>query len=416
MNFQTSRSRVAGALRVWPARAHRVWLGFALILGLVATGVAIAPAFAQPSYPTWAEVQAARHRVAAKKSLIARLDKIMADQNAEADRLVKISLIKGEAFNQAQDAVDLMASKVKVLQGQADAANAQATAAQTQLGRLAAQMFRNGASGTTVNLLLNASKADDLLYQLGESEKIAQQSNTIYNKSVEKQKYAQALTDQLAVAKTELAGKAKIARAAFSAATDAANAVEAQVAASKAKSKTFYAQLAVLQNTSAAIEKARADGIAAEKRQNQGSADLSAPELYTVGDADAAKVAIAINFAKAQLGEPYVLGGMGPRVWDCSGITKGAYAAAGIYIGTHSATNQFITMAAEQKLIPLSERQVGDLFWYTVEPNNFTGDKYHVVLYIGGGEMLEAPHPGVGVRIVPIRWGEMFKYAGRPSA
>ena len=416
MNLLTLRARLTGARRVWPTRAHRVWLGFALILGLLATGVAIAPAFATPSYPSWAEVQAAKRKVSAKKALIARLDKIIADQNAEADRLVKISLIKGEAFNQAQDAVDLMASKVKVLQGQADAANAQATAAQTQLGRLAAQMFRNGTAGTTMNLLLNASKADDLLYQLGESEKIAQQSNTIYNKSVEKQKYAQALSDQLAVAKTELAGKAKIARAAFSEATSAANAVEAQVAASRAKSKTFYAQLAVLQNTSAAIAKARSDGIAAEKRQQEGNADFNAPELYTVGDPDSAKVSIAINFAKAQLGEPYVLGGMGPRVWDCSGITKAAYAAAGIYIGTHSATNQFNTLAAEQKLIPLSERQTGDIFWYTQEPNNFNGDKYHVVLYIGGGEMLEAPHPGATVRIRPIRWGEMYKYAGRPSA
>jgi cell wall-associated NlpC family hydrolase len=171
-----------------------------------------------------------------------------------------------------------------------------------------------------------------------------------------------------------------------------------------------------LQNTSAAIEKARADGIAAEKRQQQGSADLTAPELYTVGDADPNKVAIAINFAERQIGEPYVLGGMGPNVWDCSGITKAAYAAAGIYIGTHSATNQFNTMAAEQKLIPLSERQVGDLFWYTQEPNNFNGDKYHVVIYLGNGEMLEAPHPGATVRIRPIRWGEMYKYAGRPSA
>ena len=412
MNRLTLRARLAGA--------RRVLIGFSLILALISTAAVIAPmvapAFAQPSYPTWAEVQAAKHKVAAKKALIARLDQIIADQNTVADRLAKISLIKGEKFNQAQGAVDVMASKVKVLQGQADAANASANAAQTQLGQLAAQMYRNGSSGTTLNLLLNASKADDLLYQLGQSEKIAQQSNTIYKKSIEKQKYAQSVTDQLKVAKSQLAGKAKIAHDAFAAATQAANAVEAQLAAFKAKSKTFYAQLASLQNTSAAIAKAREDGIAADKRQQEGTADFSAPELYTVGDADQNKVSIAINFAQAQLGEPYVLGGMGPRVWDCSGITKAAYAAAGIYIGTHSATNQFNTMAAEQKLVPLSERQVGDLFWYTQEPNNFNGDKYHVVIYLGNGEMLEAPHPGATVRIRPIRWGEMYKYAGRPSA
>jgi cell wall-associated NlpC family hydrolase len=135
-----------------------------------------------------------------------------------------------------------------------------------------------------------------------------------------------------------------------------------------------------------------------------------------VSDADPDKVSVAINFAKRQLGEPYVLGGMGPTVWDCSGITKASYAAAGIYIGTHSATNQFNTLAANQKLIPLADRQIGDIMWYTKEPQIFNGDKYHVVMYLGANMMLEAPRPGATVRIVGVRWGEMFRYAGRPSA
>ena len=121
------------------------------------------------------------------------------------------------------------------------------------------------------------------------------------------------------------------------------------------------------------------------------------------------------TFAKAQLGERYVLGGMGPDVWDCSGITKAAYSAAGHYIGTHSATNQFNTMGAARKLVPLNQAQVGDLMWYSQE-SAFNGDKYHVVLFMGGGMMLEAPNPARTVRIVPMRYGELFPYAGRPTA
>jgi len=404
-------------LRARNGKAQRLLLAVALIFGLTFITVQLVPALANPNdYPSNAEVQAAKKKVSAKRAMIARLEKIIADQNAQADALDKVALVKGEAFNVAQNAVDAVAAKVRLLQGQADAANAAAKQAQTQLGQLAAQMYRNGNGSTTLNLLLNASKADDLLYQLGTSEKIAQSSNTIYKRSIEKQKYAQALSDQLGVAKAELAAKAKIAKDAFAAATAAANAVEAQLAASRKLNATFYAQLATLRSTSAALEKAREEGLAADARQAAGSANMTAPSLYTVGDPDTGKVQVAINFAKAQLGEPYVLGGMGPNVWDCSGITKAAYAAAGIYIGTHSATNQFNTMAAEQKLIPLDQLTVGDLMWYTLEPNTFNGDKYHVVMNLGGGLMLEAPHPGAGVRIVPIRWGEMFKYAGRPSA
>ncbi len=105
---------------------------------------------------------------------------------------------------------------------------------------------------------------------------------------------------------------------------------------------------------------------------------------------------------------------MGPNVWDCSGITKASYEAAGIYIGTHSATNQFRTMAAKRRLIPIKDAQPGDLMWYSYV-DDFDGDKYHVVLYLGDNMMLEAPNPLRTVRIVPLRQGDLFRYAGRPS-
>ena len=170
-----------------------------------------------------------------------------------------------------------------------------------------------------------------------------------------------------------------------------------------------------MRNTAADLERQRAEGLAAEARQNAGKTMPTAPELYDVGPANAAKVDGAFAFAKEQLGERYVLGGMGPDVWDCSGITKASYAAVGVYIGTHSATNQFRTMAYAKKLIPLQQAVSGDLMWYSQE-SAFDGDKYHVVMYMGGGMMLEAPNPARTVRIVPLRYGELFPYAGRPTA
>jgi len=396
-------------------RVSRAMIAVAASAALVFGATVVAPSWAVPSYPSAAEVAAAKRNVAAKKAMIARIEKIVQELAVEANKLGRVAQIKGEAFNQAQDAVDAMAAKVNSLQAQADAANAEANKAKAQLGQIAAQMYRDGAGGTSLNLFLNAGKADDLLYQLGAQEKVAQQSDTIYNRSMAKQKFAQSLTDELAGAKTELATKAAAAKSLFVEAQSAASAVQSKVDANNKLNKTFYAQLAVLQNTSAALERQRAEGLAAEARQNAGTSKPVAPELYAVGDANSAKVQIALDFAKANLGERYVLGGMGPDVWDCSGITKAAYAAAGIYIGTHSATNQFNTMASARKLVPLSQAQVGDLMWYSQE-SAFNGDKYHVVIYLGGDMMLEAPNPARTVRIVPLRYGELFPYAGRPSA
>lgn len=397
------------------SKFKRLLVAGATIAGILATSAVIAPAWAVPDYPSWAEVQAAKKSVAKKKAVIAKLEAYIQELAKAAEELNKVALIKGEAYNQAKDALDAVAAKVDNLQAQADAANAQAERAQRQLGQLAAQMYRNGTGNTALNLLLNGNQADDLLYQLGAQEKVAQQADTIYQRSVQKQKYAQSLTDQLAVAKDELASKAAIAEAAKQEADNAFASAQSKVDENEALNRTFYAQLASLKRTSADLERQRAEGLAAEARQNEGTTKPIAPELYNVSDADTEKVATMLAFAKAQLGERYVLGGMGPNVWDCSGITKASYAAAGIYIGTHSATNQFLTMAAQRKLVPLNEAQPGDLMWYS-RASSFNGDKYHVVIYLGNDMMLEAPNPVRTVRIVPLRYGELFPYAGRPSA
>jgi cell wall-associated NlpC family hydrolase len=386
-----------------------------LALGLIAGTAVVAPSWAVPSYPSAAEVAAAKKKVSTKKAMIKRLEAIIQDLTDKADAAEKVAQVKGETYSQAKDIYDQKAAQVASLQSQADAAMAQANQATTQLGQIAAQMFRDGSGGTSLNLFLNSNKASNLLYQLGAQEKLAKTSNTIYQRSIQKQKYAQSLANELQAAKLELEAKKKVAEAAYNDAQTAANTAQGLVNENVRLNKTFYAQLAVLQNTSAELERQRAEGLAAERRQAAGSAKMDAPELYTVGDADQDKVSVALNFMRAQLGERYVLGGMGPDVWDCSGITKAGYAAAGIYIGTHSATNQFRTMAQARKLVPLNQMQVGDLLWYSQE-SAFDGDKYHVVVYVGGGLMLEAPNPARTVRIVPIRWGEMFPYAGRPSA
>jgi cell wall-associated NlpC family hydrolase len=394
-------------------RISRALLAFVAILGLV-TSISLAQvALAVPSYPTAAEVAAAKKKVSTKKAMIKRIEAIIVDLETKADAAERVALIKGEAYNIAKEAYDQKAAQVATLQSHA--AMAQANQAQQQLGQIAGQMYRSGTAGTSLNLFLNSSEASDLLYQLGAQDKLAQSSNTIYLRSIQKQKYAQSLANELSAAKIELAARQEVAQTAFEGAQTAANTAQSLVDSNVSLNKTFYAQLASLQNTSAELERQRAEGLAAERRQAAGSAKMDAPELYTVGPPNTAKVNTALEFMRAQLGEKYVLGGIGPNIWDCSGLMKAGYASAGIYIGTHSATNQFRTMAQQRKLVPLNQMQVGDLLWYS-EESAFDGDKYHVVIYIGGGLMLEAPNPARTVRIVPIRWGEMFPYAGRPSA
>ena len=115
----------------------------------------------------------------------------------------------------------------------------------------------------------------------------------------------------------------------------------------------------------------------------------------------AAGAATAVNTAKAQLGKPYVYGAAGPNTFDCSGLTMYAWAAGGVML-PHSAAMQYDAIAH----VSVSQLQPGDLvFFYT--PID------HVGIYVGGGQMIDAPYTGAVVRYDSI-YNPYLVGAGRP--
>jgi cell wall-associated NlpC family hydrolase len=385
-------------------------------IGLIITGFTIAPAWAVPDYPTAAEVAKAKQNVEDKKKMITRIEGILDELQAEADALEKVALQKNEQYNQAKEAVNEMAAKVDGLEAKVSQAGDEAEMAKEQLGQIVARMYRQGTSGdTTLEIFFNPENSDELLYQLGASDVVAQRTQAIYQQALQKQADAEALAAELATAQAELEDRKAAAKKLYDEAQAAAKAAIAKVAESESQRAEMMSQLATLKDTASDLERQRREGLEAERRQALVKTAPTAPELYTVGSPDSAKVEQAIAFATEQLGERYVLGGAGPNVWDCSGITMKSYASAGVYIGWHSATAQFNLMAAEKKLVPFQDAQRGDLIWWT-QSSNFSGDKYHTAIYLGNGMMLEAPNPARTVRIVPVRYGELFPYAARPTA
>ena len=378
--------------------------------------VLIAPAYAVPDYPTAEEVAKAKQNVRDKQAMIERIEGLLAELEAEAEELGRIALIKNEAYNFAAEEVSRMRDKVDGLEQRAIEAADAAEFAKQQLARIVARMYRNGTAGDpTLELFFNPEASDDLLYQLSAQDIVAERTDGIYEDSIEQQALAESLASELGLAEDELAEREDVARAAFEEAQAAADAVQRKVEENEELNRTLISQLADLKDTAEDLERQRQEGLEAERRQNAVGTAPTAPELYTVGNPNSGLVEKAIDFASAQLGERYVLGGAGPDVWDCSGITMKSYAAAGVYIGWHSATAQFNVMASQRKLVPFQDAKRGDLIWWT-RSSNFSGDKYHVAIYLGDGMMLEAPNPARTVRIVPVRYGELFPYAGRPTA
>jgi cell wall-associated NlpC family hydrolase len=118
------------------------------------------------------------------------------------------------------------------------------------------------------------------------------------------------------------------------------------------------------------------------------SAAPPSPNVRVSGGAGA-----AIAYARAQLGKPYCYAGSGPGCFDCSGLTMRAWGAAGVSMPHYSGAQYSMFPH-----VPLSSMLPGDLvFWGP-------GGSQHVGLYIGGGQMIAAPHTGDVVKIQAV-WG-----------
>jgi peptidoglycan DL-endopeptidase CwlO len=109
-----------------------------------------------------------------------------------------------------------------------------------------------------------------------------------------------------------------------------------------------------------------------------------------------AAASAAIAFAVDQLGKPYQWGADGPGSYDCSGLVFAAYAAAGITIGRTT-----FQWRQDGPQVPLSQIQPGDLL-FSAGSDGTSADPGHVVMYLGAGQIIQAPQTGQDVQIDPL--------------
>jgi len=116
----------------------------------------------------------------------------------------------------------------------------------------------------------------------------------------------------------------------------------------------------------------------------------------------------ALHFANKQKGKPYKWGGNGPKSYDCSGLVMASYLHSGLTL-PRVAADQY----ASAPTVPLDQAQQGDLLFYAsdlTDPSTI----YHVVMYAGEGNIIDAPYTGafVGTRALWTR--NLLPVAVRP--
>jgi cell wall-associated NlpC family hydrolase len=119
---------------------------------------------------------------------------------------------------------------------------------------------------------------------------------------------------------------------------------------------------------------------------------------------------VAITAAAQWLGTPYAWGGgslTGPSEgfgigagtvgFDCSGLTRYAWAQAGILLPRTSREQWY---APGARVTSLAALQPGDLVFFATNTSN-PATIHHVAIALGGDAMLEAPQTGDVVKVLP---------------
>ena len=111
-----------------------------------------------------------------------------------------------------------------------------------------------------------------------------------------------------------------------------------------------------------------------------------------------------VAIATSELGKPYVYGAAGPGAFDCSGRTQDVYGQAGVSL-PHTAAGQLESTPN----VTAAQLQPGDLVY-------FYAGITHVGIYIGAGQMIDAPHTGTVVRVDSMQYYGPLMGASDPAA
>jgi peptidoglycan DL-endopeptidase CwlO len=344
---------------------------FTLIAGALVAG-AVAPAGATPIDDKQAEAKSIQDQIDANGDQIAGL---------------------GEQLNGAKLRLDEAQQAIADAQTKIDAAQAEVNRTKVLVHKRAASVYQRALAGRSLEGY-DLSDASHLVTRKHYAEAQARRD--------------QALLDQLHQAQQDLARQRAAAEAAHAqAAAEQANIEKSKqdLEAANAKQQEILQQvqgeLAELVAQEAA-RRAEEAARAARARYAPGARGDGNPEAFPNLPAPGPAAAQAIEFAREQLGKPYVYAATGPDAYDCSGLTMAAYASAGISLPHYSGAQY-----ASIPHVPLDAMLPGDLvFWGA-------GGGSHVGLYVGNGLMIAAPHTGDVVKIQAV-YGRPVG-AGRPG-
>jgi peptidoglycan DL-endopeptidase CwlO len=294
--------------------------------------------------------------LAAPKPTVAEVQHKLTELNTKVDRL-------DQQLDQAEQELSSATQRLKVVNREGARYEAQFKSMRAQIGQIAAQAYEQGSLNSSMALLTS-----------GDPQQILNQSSILLElSSANNAEMSQFLAAARQLTSTQQA--AQRTRAGILALKRSLSARK------KALNKLISQQTALLNQLTPAQQTGTGPG-----GSGGGGTTGGHDPLPTSGQAGK-----AVAYVYSVLGCPYLYGGTGPchPGYDCSGLMMEAWAYAGISIPRVS-----YDQMSDLPSVSLDDLQPGDIL-------GFAGNS-HVGMYVGDGELIDAPQTGMDIEKVPL--------------
>lgn len=308
-------------------------------------------------------------------------------------------VVLSERYNGAQYRVSQARAAITEAEQRMKAAETERRKIRSALARRAAQVYR-GAGSSTPFAQINVASVNEMASRSKYASIAAQRDDQLIAR-------LRNVEEDLDIRRTELERQ----RAAAESEANAAEAARAQIAVKNREARALQSQvqgeiaeiMRKLEAARVAAARASAARVVAQTAARSTSRPAPAPVNFVDVPAPNAGAAAAVAYAKAQVGKGYRFATAGPDTFDCSGLTAAAWARGGVSLVRYSGAQYQQTIR-----IGRGDLQPGDLIFYGPNASD------HVAMYVGGGMVVSASNPRVGVRYVPM-YGSPMGY-GRVRA
>jgi cell wall-associated NlpC family hydrolase len=341
------------------------------------------------------------------------------DKRREAQKIAgQIDALQNQSFELGAE-YDRVATELSKVDGEVATAQrrvaeleAQVSTMRTAVQGFAVQSYIYGVQGEGVAAVVGGADAPALAAQreqytelvLGSSVSKIDELETVSQDATSERQALEAKQAQKRTLQKALAQKKGQVEASIKKANDLQTKVKGQLATLLVQEQNRRAQEAAARARARAAAPARPRG-GGPRTLSRSSGRVAAPSGPRAGanvPAPSPGAAGAIAAAMSQLGVGYRYATAIPGVaFDCSGLTSWAWGQAGVGL-PHQSRQQFAVLPH----VGQGDVQPGDLLFFY----NPIG---HVGIYIGGGQMVHATHPGDVIKVAGVSWDRVVGI-GRP--